>query len=659
MDPDPPQKRRRIGNIDSEVSAGEAAKGRKVSRACDFCKSRKSKCSGTQPCDKCLAKGRHCLYDAKYTRGRPPTPPMRPEAGDAEESAVPSRASPEIGMAEIQGQVFDSTSGLSFLHRAWKRLSAQHTSIGNEEVGASETQPVTMAGDNPLSTETHEPLRLPDPTEARRLLALYFDVCIATYRFLHRPTVEAWLDVLERNMETEQPIWRGIGHARAAIVLVVLAIAVAHREKSNNFTSVGGEANALKLSDELFSIAARLTDGETGFPRLESAQARLVQVLYLLTTSRFNRSWFVFGIALQFVSALGLHRRANFKRRRIARTVDYIHVQCGLRTFWTAYILDNHLGVIFGRPRHFHDQDIDQELPERVNDDNMTADGPINTPGNPDCHIDALIFHTRIARIIGKISREIYSTRTLSEEERVAAAHRLMHEVHEWHADLPLHLGSIPPSMLIPSYRRQATVLKLAHAHAIMHSKRLFLLGNSASLQKDQVDDCLAAARVVLETVDASAAEGPIFHAFWWTHYVTFTALVIVYVWEIQQRRQGWTIANEAELLRLANRCHTHLAQATATNSPSRRYAVILEEFREAALTNNQIVEQVNLGLPVEVNVDPLLAGSSQNPGPAAMQGLTFFDEWEMTDWLDLDSSAFWPHADISESLEWPSYIYG
>lgn len=367
-----------------EDETQQESKIRKVSRACDFCKARKARCTGDLPCQKCLVKGRVCLYSAKYTRGRPPTPPRStsvrsPTGNDGvalispdrytspavsmelsrhphhpdSESAAPSRASPELGLSEIQGQVFDPTSGFSFLHRAWKRLSARNA-------GSIQGDSRTVSSDKPLAERReHAPLQLPEPDESRRLVALYFDVCIATYRVLHRPTVEEWLTVVERNVSQDQPVWHSLGRSRAAVVLVVLAIAAAHHEKSKGISSQEDETRALSLSDELFGVSLRLVDVEMGPPRFESAQARLVQVLYLLTTSRFNRAWFVFGSALQLISALGLHRRANPKKHKVTRE-DYIQTQCGLRLFWSAYILDNYLGVVFGRPRHYNDDDIDQ-----------------------------------------------------------------------------------------------------------------------------------------------------------------------------------------------------------------------------------------------------------------------------------------------------------
>lgn len=53
-------------------------KQHKVSRACDLCKAKKARCSGTLPCEGCTRKGVECVYDAKYSRGRPPTPPPAP-----------------------------------------------------------------------------------------------------------------------------------------------------------------------------------------------------------------------------------------------------------------------------------------------------------------------------------------------------------------------------------------------------------------------------------------------------------------------------------------------------------------------------------------------------------------------------------------------------
>lgn len=49
----------------------------------------------------------------------------------------------------------------------------------------------------------------------------------------------------------------------------------------------------------------------------------------------------------------------------------------------------------FGRPRHYHDDDIDQDFPDCVNDEDMSSQGPLDTEAAEDCHVDALIFHAQ------------------------------------------------------------------------------------------------------------------------------------------------------------------------------------------------------------------------------------------------------------------------
>lgn len=286
----------------------------------------------------------------------------------------------------------------------------------------------------------------------------------------------------------------------------------------------------------------------------------------------------------------------------------------------------------------------------------------------------------RIARIIGQISREVYSIKPVSEDERISAAHRLSRAIHEWKASLPPYLGAIRPSMLITSFRRQSVVLRLAHAHAMMHANRLFLLAPPhAEGAATQVAECIGAARAVFDIVDGLAAEGPLFHAFWWTHYVTFCALVVTYVWDIQLRRRGVVLsaeeqASHAGLMELARRCQTHLAQATATNSPSRRYAVILEEFRSEAMGQKGMqereqhahafgeepqVRQFGGDVHGQQHVMETYGQGMFEPQPVMMpdeavpMGYNLLDDWNTTDWLDMDSSAFGPYMMDLDGMQW------
>lgn len=316
----------------------------------------------------------------------------------AVDGEAPSRASPEVDMAEIEGQYFDPTSGLTFLHRAFKRLSSQKAEFApHVSSGAEKHQALMTAGDRPFDVSDGL-VNLPDRDTSLEWLAYYFDVCVVTYHIFHRPTVTAWLETMLLNVQQGQPLYHGLGHAKASSVLVILAIVNFRKEKIRGLNRSGfDEASALRRSDPYFVAATKLTEAETGLPRLESAQARLVQVLYLLQTSRMNQGWYVFGITSQIMSALGLHRQTGRKRHSTSRSarVDYINSQCRKRTFWAAYIIDKYLSVVFGRPMQHRDEDIELDFPDCVNDEDMTPQGPSSAEAVEDCHVDALIFHAQ------------------------------------------------------------------------------------------------------------------------------------------------------------------------------------------------------------------------------------------------------------------------
>lgn len=69
--------------------------------------------------------------------------------------------------------------------------------------------------------------------------------------------------------------------------------------------------------------------------------------------------------------ATGLNRN---KRPDPGSGSSQIESECRRRTFWCAYTLDAYLSVVLGRPRLFHDDDIDTELPSTIEDEELVAD---------------------------------------------------------------------------------------------------------------------------------------------------------------------------------------------------------------------------------------------------------------------------------------------
>jgi hypothetical protein len=131
---------------------------------------------------------------------------------------------------------------------------------------------------------------------------------------------------------------------------------------------------------------------------------------------------------------------------------------------------------------------------------------------------------------------------------------------------------------------------------------------------------------------DGLAHQGVLIQSFWFTHYVCFCAVLVVYIHTIQQHRKSLVGSSSAsvssvgspndpdklhQLFSLAESCQQHLAEATRKNCPSRRYGIILEELRQ------EVHRQIgSSGLSVESrphssneNHIPYVSGdTSQNP---------------------------------------------
>ncbi|KAI0191643.1 fungal-specific transcription factor domain-containing protein [Astrocystis sublimbata] len=727
--------KRDIGTISALSHHDSEDEGRrkayKASRACDTCKAKKARCSGTIPCDRCVLRRLKCAYDAVYSRGRPPTPPPAKRFSPRQSSVAvqetirvdPERPQPEQRMdeprvssseglpppsgvmnttsqaAEGEGQYLDDT-GITFLHRAYRRLAMHQRRSMNPHVlsGAEPLQHITWTGDKPLRLGTSrlegtEPLSLCFSVHnVRTVVQAYFDTCVVTYRMFHKSTVLGWLDVAGAHLDPEAhapsqvhtdahrlfPLSFVIGNAKASILLTLMSITTLREEKTKNrFDSTWDEEQALPQTDQYFQLASAFTDSEVGPATLESGQARLIQVLYLLQTARMNRAWHQLGTAYQIIAALGLHRKQNSWGQEgannhvngymhnasnttsiSASSSDYIALQCQLRTFWVAYSMDVYMSVVLGRPRYFHDDDINQTFPASIDDEDMapygpinksqdpsiistqsTSDGRINTAGNIDffnysqarleSNTDSMIAHAQLSRIIASVSHSVYSLKPLAKRERLAAARRCGQSLRDWRAGLATHIKSIHPSSLIPSLRRQAIALQLAYCHAVIHTHRPFLLGteevdehtrSGEETPEDYVQavdesavECISAARTALHIVETIASDTSVVNALWWTPYVLFCALAVVYVWEIEQNARRKTTAqnggngnrdtsrrardsgnnNFQDLLALAERCHVLLSHdlrssadsssifsSQTADSPSRRYSIILEELR-------------------------------------------------------------------------------
>ncbi|KAF6827503.1 fungal specific transcription factor domain-containing protein [Colletotrichum plurivorum] len=580
----------------------------------------------------------------------------------------PSRASPEPTQTDLQGHYVGPSSGVSFLLRVQKRL--------HQAVSFSQASSIFTFGDAPLPD--FDPSGafcvLLSRDEASTLLKRYFDFAVPTHRFLHRPTVEGWLDeffTTNGAMKSQED-----APARRALLFMVFAQAQEYsgstRSKENS-----------EISARYFLAADHQLSKERGAVRLTSVQARLCQCFWLLSQSRINHCWSLFGTAGHLALAIGLNR--NRHADPAGGYTNYIELECRRRTFWCAYSLDNYLSAALGRPRTFHDEDIDQELPSCSEDGDLHADHITPRMGRGQSLMLAPVAHVKLSRIVSMILRDLYSIRPSSFSNRCALAAKYSQNLKQWRAELSQFLDDgINTALLIPIFQRQRNVLNLAYWHAVILTHRPFLLSNFARLQrngksrrksgaphKDQTDDsvhaCLDAAMHVVDTVNDLIQAGQLFRAFWFTSYFAFSAVVVLYVYTIQQRTapaETWQAYFNA-----ATRCQTQLATLADNESQLvARYCLVLEELRIEALRQTERLHAAAAGVGNQQNGglgslgrNAVTADDLQNQHDQqqhqhqqnALAGLGFPDVGGADDFVGFDAS---PSSSLADMTSWGQF---
>lgn len=594
------------------------------------------------PCERCFSTRQECTYKKRNSRNRYeelPNPGVRgpyeksgqplpgpddlpqPVGGPVNDEGQEQNAAGDVegqamrdDIARYGGPVQDymslnldrrygdaETPPLVFLHEAWKKLAQ-------------------MQRDDPVPADqpwdrSSTPKFCPYRERWLQQQEHFFKSWNATFNFLHRHTAQRWLEQVVGNFEARRELWYGVGHARAAVAIMTMALGSLFKDNPKTWTRFNKKTGRpmknrkrppqfeymwdLEYSDALLNTALSLTDAETGDPKLDTVQARLLQDLYLLSTSRFNKAWYTFGNTLQMITGLGLHRCVGKNRglgRDIIKKPDYAKLQCERRTFWTAYIIDKQLSMMFGRPSHFRDDFIDQDIPDAVNDEDMGPTGPVRAHKG-DCYVEALVSHAKLNKLIDKLLHEVYSLRDIPDQQRIDSVLRIGKEVEKWWDELPYLLKNLKPTLLLPLFKRQMMLIRIAHCHATMLACRPFITapypqaGELKEATDNAIRECHDAARISLSMITGLyRSEGyKQFGTLWYPHQVAYCAAAVLIILPHVRKRQeqcggrhwrGHAIM-DARLHKLANRGIKMMAEDTPPWSPARKWAVILEELKK------------------------------------------------------------------------------
>jgi hypothetical protein len=239
----------------------------------------------------------------------------------------------------------------------------------------------------------------------------------------------------------------------------------------------------------------------------------------------------------------------------------------------------------------------------------------------------APVEHIKLTRIVSLVLRDLYPIRPPSLSHRIELSSKYTADLHAWRSSLSRFLNDeegrgIDSHLLIPIYQRQRSVLHLAYCHAMLLIHRPFLLSNFASLThmpthstflpnasidtSTNISSCLEAAMSIVRVVDDVFKSSNLFRSFWFTQYYAFCAVVVLYIYRIQQhlitpgKCEGYFSAGQ--------KCQRQLESVSETDCLARRYCLVLEELRlEAVRQTNTKASDTATNMPFNGNLDNTL----------------------------------------------------
>ena len=276
-----------------------------------------------------------------------------------------------------------------------------------------------------------------------------------------------------------------------------------------------------------------------------SLQAIVCVIIYLQSSGSMHSCYSYISIAISASLQMGLHRSSA------SAHLDPVQRETRSRLFWVIQTMATYVTTLLGLPTTLSDEDIDQELPLCVGDENLT------TPSSPlaTSRMTAVNAHIRLIRIMRNLVHEIYprakrSGNKIGEPYRVnyALIVKYEEELDLWFQGLPAPTptDSIQPDnlrsdpKLFLSYFRLLTwgrtqlLLRLAYAHVQMVLYRPFIHHIIRAESKDVPEmrafacasACIKAAMQIVWIVGELSNRGLLVSAYWFTVFITFFAVM-------------------------------------------------------------------------------------------------------------------------------------
>ncbi|KAH7149903.1 fungal-specific transcription factor domain-containing protein [Dactylonectria estremocensis] len=259
------------------------------------------------------------------------------------------------------------------------------------------------------------------PPDSTSILETTIDRWTPLYPIFHRgSTMEAFQNLLQNS---------SLGGEGVVILYQALGL-LALGTLGQSGACTRSHYHFLCFSETYYKMAATLLETVLEKPCLQSLQGLEITQLYLQISSRYTVASHIGGIATRLAQNLGLHRHSQrFK-------FDPLETELRRRVWWCQYSLDVFSSAYHGMPRLIRDQDVDTDLPTRVDHDLLSrthVEFPL--PGVAS-QVDTALSLFKLSQIVGSTLEKLYTT--TRRRGGVAKIKHLQAELEMWERSLPI-----------------------------------------------------------------------------------------------------------------------------------------------------------------------------------------------------------------------------
>ncbi|KAI9901772.1 hypothetical protein N3K66_003589 [Trichothecium roseum] len=441
------------------------------------------------------------------------TIPALPSLPIGSSAASSSRRAPEPVVGHMGRLVFDdnsvamfcgSSTGVHFISQAEQQLQMLrvHTeTLPSSTYGLHLHSPwgtsLLQGSDDDSHLLASMVSRL--PVEAGAIIEATVDRWTPLYPILHKPSArEAYQRLTEGSATPPQ------GQHPVLDLYQTLALLALGTLGQPAAACAPDHAHFLCVSETYYSMATALLDRVMSRPCLQTLQGMEIMQIYLQLSARYSVASHLGGVAVRLAQTLGLHRHSHrFK-------FDPLETELRRRVWWCQYTLDTFSSAYHGMPRLIRDQDVDTDLPTRVDHDLLTRSHvAFPLPGEVS-QVDTALSLVKLARIMGETLERLYTT--TRRRGGVSKIARLQAELDRWEREsLPGgpeagELDDDEPATASASF--EVTFLRVALSVATIHVHRPALAFTTADPQFSlSLQACVRASTILIRLLSSEEAD--------------------------------------------------------------------------------------------------------------------------------------------------------